>query len=171
MIRRGGPIKRSRLKTRGPKAEAWKAFRDAKAKRDRDEEGFIKCQDWKIGLKPCRRWRQSPDLHHIINRDARPDLYFDETNLIWLVRECHDEAHNKDTDSSSSKTENDPSGPLEEAASDYTILGLQRRAAEGAQRDPGAEVYSEILGANARLLEHQKESGDGGEASPAEARR
>nr|DAP75568.1 MAG TPA: HNH endonuclease [Caudoviricetes sp.] len=33
------------------------------------------------------------DLHHIISRNARPDLYYTESNLVWLSRSCHMKAH------------------------------------------------------------------------------
>lgn len=93
-MKRGTPLKRSPLKSKGPKSTLWDAFRAKKAVRDRDEEGLIKCQDWKIGLPRCGVAIPSPDLHHIEGRDKRPDLYFDEENLVWLIRGCHDAAHN-----------------------------------------------------------------------------
>lgn len=74
----------------GPKAKAWKEFRDAKFERDKDEDGLIECQCYKITIRPCGRYTPSPDLHHIIGRDDAPHLYFEESNLLWLTRECHE---------------------------------------------------------------------------------
>lgn len=94
-MKRGTPLKRSPLKKKGPKSNLWDVFRAKKVARDRDEEGLIKCQDWKIGLPRCGVVIPSPDLHHIEGRDKAPGLYFDEENLVWLIRGCHDDAHNK----------------------------------------------------------------------------
>lgn len=86
-LMRSGPINR-----RGPRAIAWENFRDAKAERDRDEEGLLHCQDWQIGLPRCGIGRPSLDLHHIEGRDGK--LLLDESKMVWLTRECHGEAHN-----------------------------------------------------------------------------
>ena len=76
--------------------EKWRAYRNQTAINDKDEEGLIKCEDHKIGLPRCGIAKQSEDmdLHHIKGRNEAPDLYFDRSNLVWLTRECHDEAHN-----------------------------------------------------------------------------
>lgn len=82
----GSPIRR-----RGKKADAWKAFRDEKALRDRDEDGDIACQDSRIGLRRCGNSLANPDLHHVFGRDG--NLLFDEKNMVWLTRSCHQKAH------------------------------------------------------------------------------
>lgn len=92
MLKRGGYLKRTPLKRQGEKAKSWKEFRDAKAERDRDEEGLIKCEDWRIGLPRCWTAIPSPDLHHLEGRDGK--LLFDESKMIWLKKDCHEAAHN-----------------------------------------------------------------------------
>lgn len=87
-------LKRSRLKRVGPKSLEWQKFRNEKASRDKDEEGIIKCQDFRINLPRCGVGLPDMDLHHIQGRDARPSLYFEESNLVWLTRSCHNDAHN-----------------------------------------------------------------------------
>ena len=77
----------------GQKTKEWKEFRDLKAKRDRDEEGLLYCQDYKIGLPKCGYGLPSMDLHHIEGRDGK--LMFDESKMVWLRRACHDASHNK----------------------------------------------------------------------------
>lgn len=92
--RSGKPLKRSPLKKRGHKTKLWEVFSAKKAEKDRNEEGLIKCQDYKLGLPACNESLARPDLHHLVGRDERPDLYFADENLIWLTRECHRAAHN-----------------------------------------------------------------------------
>lgn len=92
-MNRSGPLKRSPLKKRGAKSDAWKKFRDAKLAADVDEEGLVRCQDAELGLRHCGYSVSNPDLHHIIGRDQRPDLYFSDENLVWLRRTCHELAH------------------------------------------------------------------------------
>jgi hypothetical protein len=93
-LKRTGMISRKKpLPAKGRKSRAWQEFRDQKAKRDCDEEGLIKCQDWKIGLPRCGIAIPNPDLHHVVGRETDPRLYFEESNLIWLHRGCHNEAH------------------------------------------------------------------------------
>ena len=94
-MKRTSSLKRTPLKKLGAKSAQWRKFRNEKASRDRDEEGIIKCQDYKIGLPRCGVGLPSMDLHHIQGRDARPDLYYEESNLVWLTRKCHNDAHNK----------------------------------------------------------------------------
>lgn len=94
MLRRGS-LKRTKLKRTGPKHQEWQMFRDAKAEGDRDEEGLLHCQDFKIGLPRCGIGRPSLDLHHVIGRNASPHLYYEYSNLVWLTRKCHDAAHNR----------------------------------------------------------------------------
>ena len=90
------PLKRGKLlKKRGPLSVKWDEFRALKLIRDCDEEGLIKCQDYKAGLPPCRIAIPNPDLHHLVGRETDPSLYFEESNLIWVVRACHQKLHNK----------------------------------------------------------------------------
>lgn len=94
-LKRGGNLKRKPLKRRGHKTTMWQYFRDKKFAKDKDEEGLIRCQDTKLGLPHCGISRDKMDLHHIKGREEAPDLYFADSNLVWLTRECHREAHNQ----------------------------------------------------------------------------
>ena len=89
-------ISRATIKRVGPKQKAWRSYREKRANSDLDEDELIKCQDHLIGLPACGIAREpsSMHLHHVIGRDAAPKLYFEDSNNIWLTRECHDEAHN-----------------------------------------------------------------------------
>jgi hypothetical protein len=89
-------ISRATIKRVGPKQKAWRSYREKRANSDLDEDELIKCQDHLIGLPACgiARPPSEMDLHHIKGRNERPDLYFEDSNNIWLTRECHDEAHN-----------------------------------------------------------------------------
>lgn len=95
-LRRSHGLKRTLLKRRRKKAEKWAAYRNATAQNSLDEDGLIRCEDHKMGLPACGIAREpnQMDLHHVIGRNERPDLYFDRSNLVWLTRECHGEAHN-----------------------------------------------------------------------------
>lgn len=88
------PLKRSRkpIKQKSPRSLKYDDFRNLKAVKDRDEEGLLHCEDYKIGLPRCGIARPNLDLHHIKGRDG--DLLFDESQMAWLTRECHDAAHN-----------------------------------------------------------------------------
>lgn len=92
MIQRSKNLKRTLLKRRGRKANAWERFRNEKFERDKDEEGLIRCQDYRIGLSRCGVALPEMDLHHILGREG--DLFLDETKMVWLTRDCHNEAHN-----------------------------------------------------------------------------
>lgn len=44
----------------------------------------------------CKRYgRHTPatDVHHIQHADERPDLWFDNDNLVSLCRGCHNKMH------------------------------------------------------------------------------
>lgn len=99
-LSRGKPLKK-----RGERSLKWENFRNLKAARDCDEEGLIKCQDKSIGLPACGISIPSPDLHHIEGRDGK--LLFDESKMVWLTRECHNEAHHRNNSSSSRQTKDD----------------------------------------------------------------
>lgn len=86
-------LRRTSLKAKGEKSKKWEQFRNAKAEKDRDDEGFLYCQDYLLGLPRCNAYGPSLDLHHIIGRDTRPDLVYVDSNLVWLVRECHEKVH------------------------------------------------------------------------------
>lgn len=90
-MRRGGILKRIPLKRFGQRAKIWKVFRDAKADKDRDENGLLHCQDWKIGLPRCYVARHSLDLHHTEGREGK--LLLQESKTVWLSRACHRKAH------------------------------------------------------------------------------
>ncbi len=113
--RSSGSIKKSPLKKGkpirklGPRAKAWLQFRNAKAERDRDEDGLLQCEDWKIGLPKCGIGRPSLDLHHTKGRDG--GLLTDERFVVWVTRSCHDAAHNN-TNSTRTETEDDSEGSL-----------------------------------------------------------
>jgi hypothetical protein len=92
-MKRNSTLKRTPLKSRGVKADVWKLFRDAKFNRDKNDEGLIRCQCSKIGLEDCRTSGSEMDLHHIKGRDEAPELYYDESNMVWLVRSCHEKVH------------------------------------------------------------------------------
>lgn len=104
------PLRRSgstSIKKVGPRALAWKACRSEKIETDIDEEGLIRCEDYKLGLPRCgiARLPEEMDLHHSKGRDG--DLLTDKRWLVWLTRDCHSEAHNPDSSSSSSQTKDD----------------------------------------------------------------
>lgn len=100
-MKRSGNLKRKPLKRgkppkkKGRLTTLWESFRAKKLIRDRDEEGTIVCQDYLIGLPRCNERSDNPDLHHVVGRDTNPSLYFDDKNLVWLVRDCHEAAHKR----------------------------------------------------------------------------
>jgi hypothetical protein len=85
-------LRRTPLKRRGPVSNAWKAFRDAEAVKDRDEEGILHCQDYLIGLPRCGVGLPELDLHNTQGRSGK--LLFDKSKMVWLTRDCHRKAHN-----------------------------------------------------------------------------
>lgn len=88
------PLKRAKfLKKRGPLSIKWEDFRNLKFLKDRDEQGLILCQDVEAGMKPCYILTDKPDLHHLVGRAEDPSLYFEESNLIWVTRNCHQIIH------------------------------------------------------------------------------
>lgn len=95
MLKRTGFLKRSPIRKVGSLTQKWREFATAKAARDLDDDGLLRCQDYQLGLPRCGYARERPqmDLHHIIGRNERPDLYFTEDNLVWLTRACHEKAH------------------------------------------------------------------------------
>ena len=100
MLKRGTKgLKRSPLRKSGVASRKWKAFRDQYAADSRDEEGLIRTEPTRVGLPEEFLSVESPDLHHIIGRAERPDLYFDKTNLVWLSREQHQKVHNHEVNS------------------------------------------------------------------------
>lgn len=88
------PLKRlGRIKQIGQRTLSWQKCRNEKVKTDVDEEGLIRCEDYKLGLPRCGVARQPSDmdLHHSRGRDGK--LLTDKRYLVWLARECHDTAH------------------------------------------------------------------------------
>lgn len=89
------PLSRSQkpINRKGSRTLAWENCRSEKAESDIDDEGLIRCEDWKLGLDKCGIAREPSemDLHHSEGRDGK--LLTDKTKLVWLTRECHNEAH------------------------------------------------------------------------------
>lgn len=88
------PLKRGSLNRRGPRAKSWEKCRaEVVAETEKDEDGLIRCEDYKLGLPRCNVARQPEDmdLHHSKGRDG--NLLTDKRYLVWLTRECHDAAH------------------------------------------------------------------------------
>lgn len=73
----------------------WRDFANQKAARDLDDDGLLRCEDYRLGLPRCgyARERSQMDLHHIVGRNVEPKLYFEESNLVWLTRQCHQAVH------------------------------------------------------------------------------
>ncbi len=124
-MKRGGLIKRSPLKKFGPRAAEWQKHRSQRVKSDVDEDGLIRCEDYKLGLERCgiARLPESMDLHHGKGRDGK--LLTDDRWLVWLTRECHGEAHDNNSSFASSEAENDTERQMEDASSGDEISGLQ----------------------------------------------
>src|SRR5687767_6271534 len=115
-LKRSGFLKQKPLNRKGPKATLWEQFRGKKLLRDLNGNETIVCQDYRIGLPRCGLSSPSPDLHHILGRDARPDLYFDDKNLVWLVRACHELSHSN-TSSPRTKAQDDAARQVGKATS------------------------------------------------------
>lgn len=80
-------LKRSPIKRKGKRMNAWTLFANAYAVICRDDDELIECQcELHCGVKLFR-----PDLHH--TRGKAGKLLFDKRYLIWLTRTCHDRAH------------------------------------------------------------------------------
>jgi hypothetical protein len=157
-LKRGGSIKRSPLKKKGPMATLWDDFRGKKLLRERNDEGVIECQDWKIGLPRCGVSVASPDLHHIIGREEAPALYFHHPNLVWLVRTCHDEAHLHPR-RPSTKASNDEERQMEATPQRDALLGIQRRPAQSNPGKPGTTIFSSVQNRNAEVLVKKSKGG------------
>ena len=168
------PLKRGQLSRgvyinkKGPLTTLWEEFRGKKLIRDRNGDGVIVCQDWKLGLPACGETSDSPDLHHIVGREAQPALYFVDSNLVWLVRGCHDAAHSQNTSSTSAEAEDDSERQVEErprpprpekaqTASSGSLPSVQGRLGEDYHRKSGRTVFSSIQHRNAEVLDRKKE--------------
>lgn len=147
------------INQKGPKTTLWEDFRAKKANNDRNREGLIACEDWKIGLPPCGLSSGSPDLHHIFGREDRPDLYFAEPNLVWLIRACHDKAHDFYTAKSSTKAQDDAQRQVEATPQRDALLGVQGPAEPVGARQPRRTVYSSVQSRHAPILERNTEAG------------
>lgn len=159
--RSGHSLKRGRLKKRGHKATMWDEFRGKKFNRDKDEDGLVKCQDYKIGLPACGIARLSPDmdLHHIEGREAAPSLYFAESNLVWLTRDCHNAAHGRNTISTSSEASHDQKRQVEETATSSKVLRVQGQSTSVGAGRPGPQVRHSVSHTDAEIVEQQEASG------------
>jgi hypothetical protein len=91
----------------GPRALAWKQTRAEKVASDVNDEGLIRCEDYKLGLPRCGIARQPEDmdLHHAKGRDG--NLLTDKRFLVWLTRKCHDEAHSRNSRLTSPEAKDD----------------------------------------------------------------
>lgn len=158
-LKAGGMMKRSLLKKKGPMANLWQIFRDKKFARDCDNEGLIECQDYKIDLPRCGRRGDTTrtDLHHLRGRDARPDLYFANSNLAWLARECHDAAHGGDSSRSRPEAENDTEGQMGEEARGGEVLSVQGRSTFRGEGSARADVLRQVQRGYASLMEREEE--------------
>lgn len=143
------------LNKKGPMATLWDAFRSKKLERDKDEDGLIACQDWKIGLRRCGQRSASPDLHHVEGREARPDLYFSNGNLVWLVRGCHDKAHNRNTNKPSPKASHDTARQVGATPQRDALLAVQGSTSSFGARPTGRTLYSSVQHRNAGVLERE----------------
>lgn len=148
-LKRGKPICR-----KGPRATLWENFAEQEAVKDRDEEGLIKCEDYKIGLPRCGVAVPRPDLHHVLGRDG--NLLLDKKHLVWLVRPCHELAHNPPS-STSPKTENDSTGQVGQAPSSSQVSPVQGRSSIGGPRKPGRTIYSSVQSRHAPVMEQKRE--------------
>jgi len=93
LLNRGGFLKRAKsIKKMGSRGLTWQKFRNDQFEKDKDEEGLIRCEDNRIGLPQCGISRSEMDLHHVEGRDG--NLLTDRSKMVWLTRECHNEAHN-----------------------------------------------------------------------------
>lgn len=149
------PLKKGKrwIKQQSPRSIKYQDFRNLKAVKDRDEEGLLHCQDYLIGLPRCGVALPSLDLHHSKGRNG--DLLFDERYLVWLVRTCHEAAHN--TSSPSTEAENDPQRPLEATPQRDAILGVQGRSAQSDNGDTGPEIYGSVQSMHANVVERKEE--------------
>ena len=152
----GSFLKRSPLRKRGRKTTLWDDFSAKKAIKDRDEEGLIKCQDWKVGLRRCEIAIPRPDLHHVVGRENAPELYFAESNLVWLTRNCHDAAHGRNTYYTSPKAPHDPKGQVGQEASSSKVLPVQGRLEGTGEGGLGRAIRRDISRTDAEILEQQK---------------
>lgn len=168
-LRQHTQLRRSVLKSKGPQTTLWETFREKKAKLDRDDEGLIKCQDWMMGLPRCGVAIPSPHLHHIFNRDARPDLYFHNSNLVWLVEGCHDLAHDKYSSRTSTQASYDTKRRLETKTSRNALSSVQGRPETRSKGDSRTEVPGYLSSVDARFVVKEKTSTDARQTTSAEA--
>ena len=145
------------INKKGPLTTLWENFRAKKAVNERDEEGLLHCQDWRIGLPRCGIGRPELDLHHIIGREQAPSLYFHHPNLVWLTRDCHNAAHDRNPTQPSIEAENDPEGQMGAASSSSEVSPVQGRPSTLGARKPGRTVFSSVQSKNARFVERQEE--------------
>lgn len=158
-LQKSGSMKRNPLKRgkfinkKGPLTTLWEVFRDKKLLRERNEEGLIECQDWKIGLPRCGVSVPSPDLHHIVGREEAPGLYFHHPNLVWLIREtCHAAAHSRNSSKPRAKAQDDEERQMEATPQRDAILGVQGQSEKRSNGKLGRTVFSSVQNRNAEIL-------------------
>ena len=83
----------TRIKAKGRRTIEWEEFRNAAFEAEKDDDGIIMCEDYKIGLPRCGIGLPSMDLHHILGRDG--ELLTDRTKMVWLTRDCHKLEHSR----------------------------------------------------------------------------
>lgn len=157
-LKRGGPLRRSKhLKKKGPKSTLWDEFRAKKLRLDKRGRDELPCEDFRIGLPSCGGASSSPDLHHIVGREDAPSLYFASSNLVWLIRECHNAAHGRDSDSPSPEASDDAAGQVAQKTGDRKVLAVQSRPAQSSQRRTGTTVFSSVSHRYAPIVARKKE--------------
>lgn len=152
------PLKRGKfINRKGPRATLWDYFVEQERRKARDEQGLIACEDYKIGLPRCNGRVPTPDLHHTEGREGL--LLLDRTKMVWLIRGCHDKAHNRNSSSPSSETSYDAERQVGEAPSSPEIPPVQGRFATLGARPTGRTVFSSVSRSNAEFVERQKKGG------------
>jgi hypothetical protein len=76
----------AKKKKNGENQTAWIKFRQSFLEGKSDNEGNFECQI-------CGRLIKVPHLHHIQERNIRPDLIYDSTNIEILCASCHMRTH------------------------------------------------------------------------------
>lgn len=76
------------LRKVGKKGKRWANFRRKFLKKLVGWDGRVACQK-------CGKRLEIPEVEvdHVIKRSVRPDLVFDETNLVALCSDCHRKKH------------------------------------------------------------------------------
>lgn len=148
ILKRGKPLRKYSV-GRSSDATLWEVFSEKYAVASRGADGLIACGDG------CGQRERRPDLHHVISKTQRPDLYFDKNNLLWLTRGCHDKVHNRRTtilksqQPASSKT-GEPI-PLHQIRQGSQVRRGRVMAAQGKAREPRT-IYNSRRAEDGHLL-------------------